>query len=88
MFEDAATLGSLFSTFSLSSANQNFMDSEATGVSDIIQSYLSLGLPRHASLHDTLGEGLFGPDIISSVYSRIIWSHVGIPSGQVSENEA
>ncbi|KLO18285.1 hypothetical protein SCHPADRAFT_936355 [Schizopora paradoxa] len=85
--EDAATLGSLFSTFSLSSAHQNQADSEATGVSDILRSYISLILPRHTSLHDTLGEGVFGPDIISSVYSRIIWSHVGIPSGQVSENE-
>ena len=85
--EDAATLGSLFSTFSLSSAHQNPADSEATGVSDILRSYISLSLPRHASIHDTLGEGVFGPDIISSVYSRIIWSHVGIPSGQVSENE-
>ncbi len=86
--DDAATLGALFSTFPLSSAHQSAFETKATDVSDIIQSYVSLRMPRHESIHDALGEGLFYPDIISSVYNRVIWSHVGIPSGQVSGNDA
>jgi len=86
--DDAATLGALFSTFPLSSAHQSAFKSKATDVSDIIQSYVSLRMPLHESIHDALGEGLFYPDIISSVYNRVIWSHVGILSGQVSGNDA